>query len=131
MELHAVIIHKPIALSEAQKIANEYIKNKKFYRETKTSYKFRNKPKQHFKSFKSKKINKYITLVYGEPKIEPKIKGTGYIERGNVGGSFLNKINDFILKYNPFSYIAKKVWGAGKQDLEDKGYFKKSNKLPY
>ena len=63
MELHAVIIHKPIALSEAQKIANEYIKNKKFYRETKTSYKFRNKPKQHFKSFKSKK-DKVVSSLY-------------------------------------------------------------------
>jgi hypothetical protein len=43
MELHAVIIRKPITLEKAREIANEFINSKKksFYRETKNSYRFR------------------------------------------------------------------------------------------
>lgn len=69
MELHAVIIKKPINLDEAKKIAKEYIKgNKKFYRETESSLRFRNIAKTKFKksSFRTKKINKNLSLVYGE-----------------------------------------------------------------
>jgi hypothetical protein len=69
-ELHAVIISKNIPLDEAIKISQEIINNKKrtFYRETKNSYRFRNIPKTKFdkKTFRSKKINKNITLIFGE-----------------------------------------------------------------
>jgi len=69
-ELHAVIIKKSIPFEEAQKIASEIIDNpnRKFYRMTKSSYRFRNIPKQQFnkKSFRSKKVNENITLVFGE-----------------------------------------------------------------
>lgn len=139
MELHAVVIRKPISIEEAYKHANDYMNTKKktYYRETKSSYRFRNIPKQRFiaKSFKTKRINKQVSLVYGELKEKPlkkdKTKGAGYVERGNVGGNFLDKVNDFILKYNPFTYIGKKLFGSAKEDLQDRGYFQKSNRLPY
>jgi hypothetical protein len=134
MELHAVIIRKPITLEKAKQIASEYIDSKKksFYRETNSSYRFRNIPKQKFKSFKSKKINKDITLIYGEPKI----KGGRMIEVGNVGGGitgggFLDKFQDFILRYNPITLIGKALMSGAKSDLQSKGYFQKSNRLSY
>ena len=122
MELHAVIIHKPITLEKAREIASEFIKNKNrnFYRETKNSYRFRNLPKSRFSNFKSKKINKDITLIYGTPK-------TGNI----TGGGFMDKLKDFILRYNPITLVGKALMSGAKQDLQSKGYFQKSNRLPY
>jgi hypothetical protein len=68
-EIHAIIIKKNIPFEEAQKIASEIINNpnRKFYRETESSYRFRNIPKQKFdkKTFRSKKLNQDITLVFG------------------------------------------------------------------
>jgi hypothetical protein len=67
-ELQVVVVKKPIELDEAMEIAKKYIKkDKPFYRETSTSFRFRNIPKQRFSknSFKSKKITPNITLVYG------------------------------------------------------------------
>ena len=71
--LHAVILKKPKfktkeeALKEAHHLFPEE-KLKKFIRETKTSYRFRVKPKQQFKKteFVSKKFNKDITAVFGK-----------------------------------------------------------------
>jgi len=136
MDLHSVIIRKPISIEKAREIASKYIDSKKksFYRETNSSYRFRNKPKTLFKTFKSKKINDRVTLIYGEPK---QIKGGRMIEVGNVGGSitggnFLQKLQDFILKYNPITLVGKALIDAGKSDLQSKGYFQKSNnRLPY
>jgi hypothetical protein len=71
-KLHAVIIKKNINHDEARKIAQDIIKdkNKQFMRETKLSYRFRNISKQKFKpkSFRTKKINKNVSLVFGELK---------------------------------------------------------------
>jgi len=122
MELHAVIIKKPITLQGAREIASEFIKNKQhnFYRETKNSYRFRNIPKSRFSSFKSKKINKDITLIYGTPK-------TGNI----TGGGLMDKIKDFILRYNPITLVGKALISGAKSDLQSKGYLIKSNRLPY
>jgi len=133
MELHAVVIRKPITLAKAREIASEYIDSKKkFYRETNSSFRFRNIPKQKFKSFKSKKINPDVTLIYGEPKI----KAAGFAERGNVGGNldiigsgFMDKLQDFILRYNPITFISKAIIGGAKEDLKNKGYFQP--KRPY
>ena len=63
--LHAVVIDKPINLNDAKKIASDFIKDKTFFRETSTSYRFRNIPKTKFKKFRSKMINDKITLIYG------------------------------------------------------------------
>jgi hypothetical protein len=67
--LHAVIIHKPIELEDAMKEAKNFIEgNKNFYRETTNSYRFRNIAKQKFdkKTFRSKKVNNQLTLIYGK-----------------------------------------------------------------
>lgn len=65
--LHAVIVKKPMLLGLARKKAQEFIKNRdrRFYRETEDSYRFRNLPKEHFKDFRTLKINNEITLVLG------------------------------------------------------------------
>jgi len=68
-DLHAVVIHKPINMKEAKDIAKEFIKHdRNFFRETKTSFRFRNVPKQKFErnTFRSKKINPSTTLIYGK-----------------------------------------------------------------
>ena len=68
--LHAVIIHKNIPLEKAKAIASDIIKdpNRQFFRLDSESYRFRNLPKTYFnpKTFRSKVINKDITLVFGE-----------------------------------------------------------------
>jgi hypothetical protein len=134
MDLHSVIIRKPISIEKAREIASEYMdtKKKSFYRETNKSFRFRNIPKQKFKSFRSKKINPETTLIYGEPKI----KAAGFAERGNVGGNldimgsgFMDKLQDFILRYNPITLIGKALINAGKSDLQSKNYFQP--KRPY
>lgn len=68
-ELHAVVINKDKGLEEAVKESKKFINDKKnFYRETTSSYRFRNIPKQKFakRSFRSKKISPDVTLVYGK-----------------------------------------------------------------
>ena len=67
MELHAVIVKKPASLEQAKKLKMPYTK-KDYYRETETSYRFRNIAKTKFKkdSFRSAPITDKITLVYGE-----------------------------------------------------------------
>jgi len=70
-QLHAIIFKKPVdmnyILAETQKFIN---KKKPFMRETNTSVRVRNIPKTKFipKSFRTKKINSNISLVYGELK---------------------------------------------------------------
>jgi hypothetical protein len=70
-DLHTVIITKLVDFKTAYDIAHQFIpKNKEYYRETGTSYRFRNIPKTKFKtgSFRTKKINTYTSLVYGDLK---------------------------------------------------------------
>lgn len=67
--LHAIIFKKNIPLEKAKKEAKKYTgPNKKFFRETKQSYRFRNTPKQKFdpKSFRTAILNKDISLVFGK-----------------------------------------------------------------
>jgi len=69
--LHAVVINKRIPISNAITISKDFIpQNRNFYRETIDSYRFRNIPKQRFDktSYRSKKINNDITLIYGKLK---------------------------------------------------------------
>jgi hypothetical protein len=71
LKLHAVIIDKDIPLAKAKKTASSIIKKETgFYRKTEDSIRFRNIPKTKFKedSFKSKKINESVTLVFGKLK---------------------------------------------------------------
>lgn len=72
--LHALVFHKPAYKSkdEARRKAHDMFpkeKIKKFVRETKSSFRFRVHPKQHFDktTFVSKRFNKDITAVFGIP----------------------------------------------------------------
>lgn len=68
--LHSVIVHKNVPFETAQKYAMDIINDptKTYYRIDSDSYRFRNYPKTYFdsKTFKSKVVNKNITLVFGE-----------------------------------------------------------------
>jgi hypothetical protein len=69
--LHAVIINKDkVKFEDAKKMAEDIIKDpkKSYYRETMDSWRWRNYPKTYFdhKTFRSKVINKDITLVFGK-----------------------------------------------------------------
>lgn len=83
--LHAVEVKNNIDIEKAKMIAQEFIKDKKkkMYKESKNFFRFRNIPKQKFKprSFKSKKINEDIILVYGILKPENNhLSGSGFMD---------------------------------------------------
>ena len=68
-ELQVVIVKKELGLEKARKIAHDIIKRDHIVmRETKDSYRFRNIAKTKFKTdtFKTKKVNDNIALVFGE-----------------------------------------------------------------
>lgn len=70
-DLHAVVIQKPITLDEAITESKKFInQDRNFHRETQKSFRFRNIPKQKFQksSFRSKKVGKNTTLIYGRLK---------------------------------------------------------------
>ena len=67
--LQAIVIDKSVPFEDAFVMAQQIIKNthKLFYRETEHSWRFRNLPKTQFVvgSYKSKRVNDVMTLVYG------------------------------------------------------------------
>ncbi len=69
-DLHAVIISRDIPEKDARKISQEFInnKNRNFMRLTDSSYRYRNISKQKFSKFRTKKLNDYISLIYGQLK---------------------------------------------------------------
>jgi hypothetical protein len=71
-KIHAVIVKKNIDFYEAQKIAKDIINNPKrnFYRETGSSWRFRNIAKTKFepKSYRTKKINPNVSIIFGKLK---------------------------------------------------------------
>jgi hypothetical protein len=94
LALHAVVIKKPCNLDDAREVSQHYIKNpkKNFMRETSSSYRFRNFPKGHFipKSYKTKKINKKVSIVFGHLKPEHEhLEGSGL-------GDFFKKIGQTV-----------------------------------
>lgn len=85
--LHAVIFKKKNGwtLEKAEEEVNNFIKtNKKhFYRETKSSFRFRNIPKQKFisKTFRTKNLKNGISLIMGELKPEARhLEGAGIFD---------------------------------------------------
>ena len=70
--LYAVIVHKPMDLKEARKLAQEYIKEpkKRYFQENKVSYTFRKYPKQKFEpsSFVTENQEGKASLIFGELK---------------------------------------------------------------
>jgi len=103
--LHAVVVKKPKTLEEAQEIAKHFIENKKFHRETKSSYRFRNHPKGEFVpgSFKTKKLDAHTSLIFGKHKQgkDEIIKG------GGLWDDMTDKLLNFLLKYNPLTLGVK------------------------
>lgn len=69
-ELHAVLISSDVPLEKAKKMAQDIIKDKSktYYRKTKEHYRFKNIDKSKMKNFRTKIINKDISLVFGEMK---------------------------------------------------------------
>lgn len=92
--LHAVIIKRTVPKEEALKHAEHIIKKKDFKAtETKLTYRFRALPKTKFvKKFRSKKINKDITLVFGEllPQYA-KLSGKGFFDFFKKGYDYLKE----------------------------------------
>ena len=84
--LHAIIIKKGVDKSRADEIAKHLLKNVKkvpFMRETKMSYRYRVVPKTKFepKSFRTKIINKNMSLVFGCLKDDNMhMKGSGLLD---------------------------------------------------
>lgn len=94
LALHAVVIKKPCNLDEAREVSQHFIKNpkKNFMRETSTSYRFRNLPKGHFipKSYRTKKINKNVSIIIGHLKPEYEhLEGSGI-------GDFFKKVGQTV-----------------------------------
>jgi hypothetical protein len=70
-EIQVAIIKKEVGLEKARKIAEEIIKkDNPLMRETEDSYRFRNLPATKFvpSSFRTKKVNDRVSLVFGERK---------------------------------------------------------------
>jgi hypothetical protein len=70
-EIQVAIIKKEVGAEKAKKIAEEILKkDNPFMRETEDSYRFRNLPKTKFNNstFRTKKINDKVSLVFGERK---------------------------------------------------------------
>ena len=73
MQIQCIIFPKDkFTLNEARDISQRIIKNKNttFYKETEQSYRFRNIPKTKFnyETFRTKKLENGIALVFGELK---------------------------------------------------------------
>ena len=118
LSLHAVII-KNQDLNEAKHTASQYIKNghKTFYTENTRGYRFRCIPKTKFVkgTFKSKKINKDITIVFGQLHSEhAHLHGKGLITDtiSAVKNAYNTVANKFSIKLdynNKCSAVLKKV----------------------
>ena len=69
--LQAVVVNKDLGIVEAGRIFNEITQNKHkknfYYRTTEHSIRFRNIPKTRFdrKSFRTKKVDEDVTLIFG------------------------------------------------------------------
>ena len=113
--LHAVLVDKSIPFEEAFKQAQEIIKKKKFfYRESKNQYRFRNIPKQKFepRSFKSKKVNENLTLVFGKLKPEHShLEGAGIFDwiKSKASGAVSAVKNYFKPRLDGYNNISKKT----------------------
>ena len=98
--LHAVLINKSLGYDLAFKEAQDIIKKKKFFhRETTNQYRFRNIPKQKFepKTFRSHKVNKDITLVFGQ--LKPDYE---HLEGGGIFSWLKDKVSAGVQKVKEF-----------------------------
>jgi len=97
--IHAVLIKSSVPMDEAKTHAENILKKKVGkIRATKTMYRFRNIPKTKFepKSFRSKKVNDTITLVFGNLKPQfGHMKGAGMFDFLSKG---VEKAKDLVKK---------------------------------
>ena len=91
--ISSVIIKKSMTPDEAMDHALNITKKKKIkMTETKNTYRFRNIPKTKFSDFRSKKINKDITLVFGELKPEfARLQGSGFLDYFRKGYDYIKE----------------------------------------
>ena len=82
--IHAVKVSKSVGLVEANKIAADILKkDKPFMKEMKNVYSFRNISKQKFipSTYRTRKLNKNVKIIFGELKPEfTHLKGAGIID---------------------------------------------------
>jgi hypothetical protein len=109
-KLHAVIFKKPYDIEKAKEEVKEYIKSGKkiAYRETAKSFRFRNIAKTKFikGTFRTKKINPQISLVFGELKEEfNNLEGAGIMDffkpkqgYNNTSTKTLKTYGDLVIK---------------------------------
>lgn len=73
-KIHAVLINDTVPFKEAEKVAKEITKKDGniFFRHEGNNYRFRNIPKTKFDKYASKKVNEYVTIIFGLLK-KPKI----------------------------------------------------------
>lgn len=113
--IHAVLVDKSIPFEEAFKQAQNIIKKKKFFhRESKNQHRFRNIPKQKFepRSFKSKKVNENLTLVFGKLKPEHShLEGAGIFDwiKSKTSGAISAVKNYFKPRLDGYNNISKKT----------------------
>lgn len=114
--LHKVYVSKPISYDKAHEIAKKFIKgNKTFYKEYPNKFNFRNIPKQKFDTFRGKKLNDDITLIYGKLK-----KGNEHLKGGK-------KVKDDITKLSLIPLMKPK--NNFKTFEEYQQFFKEINKI--
>lgn len=102
--IQSVIVKKPTSLAEAKAKATHIVKKRKMlHREKATAFHFRNIPRTKFVkgTFRSKKINPSITLVFGELKPEfAHLRGAGIWDwvkekASSVASMFKPKLDGF------------------------------------
>lgn len=99
--IHSVIVKKAVPKEEAIQMAEDILKKKKFkMTELKNTYRFRNIAKTKFQEYRSKKINKNITLVFGELKPEfAHLQGSGIFDFFKQGYDYIkDKATDVVDK---------------------------------
>lgn len=109
-QIHSVNISKNVPFEEAYIHSQNILKKKKFFhRETKNQYRFRNIPKTKFidKTYRSKKINKDITLVFGKLKPEFRhLQGSGIADLISSG---FNKLKNIFSVKEDFNNVSKRT----------------------
>ena len=109
--LHAVIFKKPIDKNSMIEQISHYIHKKEvpFIRETNTSYRVRNIPKTKFvkSSFRTKKINPKVSLVYGE--LINHLQG-GFVKIKDDGNfkKFYNSLSDRLIMLSNLTDIERR-----------------------
>ena len=110
--IHAVIVKKrSVPREEADRMTLDILKKKKvpFMRETKNTYRYRHIPKTKFSEFRSKKVNKDITIVFG--KLKNSVEGEGVFSNVlNYGiRKLAPKVVSAIVKTQDFNNISTKT----------------------